>query len=104
MALPINQQCAERDKGLTHERMGDSWECVHCWHLVYEPSDKDAKLRAQFLEALRVSDPDGTKGSDFAALTPDQWHRAIIERARYERGAMTEWPEDDPSVDHEPTT
>ena len=102
MALPINKQCPERDAGLTHERRGESWECIHCWFLVYDPTDKDAILRAKFLEALRVTDPDGTKASDFAALTSTEWHLVVIERGRYESGTLTEWPDtiDSPEARH----
>lgn len=58
----------------------------------------DEEATRRLLRALGITD--GTEDrvqADHSNLTTAQWHRAVYERQRYEKGELTDWPDGEPS-------
>jgi hypothetical protein len=105
--MPVyrDSHCPKRGIGLNHTTDGSS-TCVFCGLETYTrdgPGISGAYGMAAFLAHLRgypqnkEDDPsvdhEPVVVGDYASLTEAQWHRAIIERGRYERGDLSDdWP------------
>ena len=90
--VPRDEQCPQRGPALTHTTKEGTWVCQHCNQVTYSGSDPLARLRAQYVNGETYEEPPTSLNADFSKLTQEQWHRAVIERARYERGELTDWP------------
>jgi hypothetical protein len=102
-AVPVyrDSHCPKRGIGLNHTTDGSS-TCVHCGLETYTrdgPGISGAYGMAAFLAHLRgynkepEPEVDPPKETDFAALTPEQWHHMVEARGEYERGRLTDWPD-----------
>jgi hypothetical protein len=102
--MPVyrDSRCPKRGVGLNHTTDGSS-TCVHCGLETYTrdgPGISGAYGMAAFLAHLRgypqkdePEEVDPPKETDFAALTPEQWHHMVEARGEYERGRLNDdWP------------
>ena len=95
---PRNEQCPRRKPGLWHRQDGD-WVCAHCGTLL-DREDPIAQLRALVVsgQTHEVAEPEPEASEPVtwvSSLTEVQWHRLVIERARFERHDP-EWPDGPP--------
>jgi hypothetical protein len=102
--MPVyrDSHCPKRGIGLNHTTDGTS-TCVHCGLETYTrdgPGISGAYGMAAFVAYLKgynqqreEPEVDPPKETDFAALTPEQWHHMVEARGEYERGRLTDWPD-----------
>ena len=90
--VPRDDPCPKRGPALTHSTADGSWKCVHCDQVTFIQTDPIAALRAQYLAGETYEEPPAALNADFSKLTAEQWHRAIIVRARVKSGKVTDWP------------
>ena len=97
--VPRDDPCPKRP-GFGHSTVPGKWVCVHCDAVTFLESDPIARLRQQYL-AGETHEESAALNADFAKLSAEQWHRAIIVRARVESGKVTDWPNAVPLSDDE---